>query len=124
MLYNVLSNIADQFPQAPPAGGTPRMREAITEVNRMNDWKNDSIHANGIDIQKYLELTKEHKLWGYYYYIHPNNEDYIGFIMEVINKIITVTQDSTDDYRERTAREIFDEFNHKLCYLSQEKEYH
>lgn len=42
----------------------------------------------------------------------PNNlprkdEDYTEFIMTVINKIITVTQDNSEDARERTVYEKF-----------------
>jgi hypothetical protein len=35
MLTNILINLADSYPQAPISGGTPRMREVITEVNRL-----------------------------------------------------------------------------------------
>ena len=40
-LNNILINLADCYPQAPASGGTPRMREVITEVNRQDDQKND-----------------------------------------------------------------------------------
>jgi hypothetical protein len=36
-LNNILINLADSYPQAPISGGTPRMREVITEVNRVED---------------------------------------------------------------------------------------
>jgi hypothetical protein len=34
ILNNILVNLADSYPQAPISGGTPRMREAINDVNR------------------------------------------------------------------------------------------
>ena len=37
ILDNILINLADSYPQAPISGGTPRMREAINEVNRVED---------------------------------------------------------------------------------------
>ena len=37
MINNILINLADNYPQAPVTGGTPRMREAITEINRVED---------------------------------------------------------------------------------------
>lgn len=37
ILHNILINLSDHYPQAPPSGGTPRMREVITEVNRVDD---------------------------------------------------------------------------------------
>ena len=37
ILHNILINLADSYPQAPASGGTPRMKEAINEINRMDD---------------------------------------------------------------------------------------
>ena len=37
MLNNILINLADNYPQAPVAGGTPRMKDAIIEINRVED---------------------------------------------------------------------------------------
>ena len=37
ILHNILINLADSYPQAPASGGTPRMREVITEINRIDD---------------------------------------------------------------------------------------
>ena len=34
---NVLVNLADLYPQAEPTGGTPRMRDVISEINRVED---------------------------------------------------------------------------------------
>ena len=61
MMNNILINQADSFPQAPVSGGTPRMREAITEVNRADDEVNDLIWTSGIKISDYLKIeTKGH----------------------------------------------------------------
>ena len=37
IVHNILINLADSYPQAPASGGTPRMREVITEVNRVDN---------------------------------------------------------------------------------------
>jgi hypothetical protein len=37
MLNDILINLADCYPQAQAAGGTPRMKEVITEVDRVDD---------------------------------------------------------------------------------------
>lgn len=34
-MSDILVNLADNFPQAPPSGGTPRMRDAIIDLNRV-----------------------------------------------------------------------------------------
>lgn len=34
---NILVNLADLYPQAEPTGETPRMRDAIAEINRVED---------------------------------------------------------------------------------------
>lgn len=34
MMSEILVNLADNYPQAPAAGETPRMREAIIDLNR------------------------------------------------------------------------------------------
>ncbi len=44
--------------------------------------------------------------------------------MEVINTAIRVTQTSSDDKRERTVKDIFNEFNEKLFCLAQHDQYH
>jgi len=33
-LIEVLKNLAPYYPQAPPTGGTPKMREALCTINR------------------------------------------------------------------------------------------
>ena len=55
MLSDILANLADNYPQAPPSGGTPRMRDAILELNRVEEEENDLIFANGIEIGKHIE---------------------------------------------------------------------
>jgi hypothetical protein len=37
MISNVLINLADLYPQARASGSTPRMREVIDELNRLDD---------------------------------------------------------------------------------------
>ena len=41
IVHNIMINLADSYPQAPASGGTPRMREVITEINRVDDPEND-----------------------------------------------------------------------------------
>lgn len=36
-ITEIMINLADNYPQAPASGGTPRMREVITDVNRVED---------------------------------------------------------------------------------------
>lgn len=50
-LSTILANLTDNYPQAPASGGTPRMREAILEINRVEDEENDLIYANGLKIE-------------------------------------------------------------------------
>ena len=56
ILHNILINVADSYPQAPISGGTPRMREVITEVNRIEDEENDLIWNSGIKISDFLDV--------------------------------------------------------------------
>ena len=58
MLRNILINLADNFPQAPASGGTPRMKEVINEVLRSNNEENDLIFANNLKIKEYLKIKK------------------------------------------------------------------
>ena len=55
ILTNILANLADSYPQAAASGGTPRMRDAITEVNRIDDAENDFIYNSNIRIGDYLD---------------------------------------------------------------------
>ena len=48
MVNNILLNTADNYPQAPASGGTPRMRDVITDVNRVDNPDNDLIYNNRI----------------------------------------------------------------------------
>ena len=59
ILHNILINLADSYPQAPASGGTPRMREAINEVNRVDDEENDLIHTCGIKISDFLQVENQ-----------------------------------------------------------------
>lgn len=36
-MNDILVNLADNYPQASPSGGTPRMRETIIDLNRVED---------------------------------------------------------------------------------------
>ena len=54
ILNNILINLADMYPQAPATGGSPRMKEAINEVNRVDDEENDLIYANKIKMDEYV----------------------------------------------------------------------
>ena len=49
-----MNNLADNYPVAPPSGGTQRMREVIKEVSRVDDEQNDFICANNIKISDYI----------------------------------------------------------------------
>ena len=54
MVNNILLNTADNYPQAPASGGTPRMRDVITDVNRVDNPDNDLIFNSGIKIKDYV----------------------------------------------------------------------
>ena len=54
MVNNILLNTADNYPQAPASGGTPRMRDVITDVNRVDNPDNDLIYNSGIKIEDYV----------------------------------------------------------------------
>ena len=58
IVHNILINLADSYPQAPPSGGTPRMKEAITEVNRVDDPESDFIVNNNIKISEEFKFVK------------------------------------------------------------------
>lgn len=60
------------------------MREAILDINRVEEEENDLIYANGINIKDYINHQKD---------------DYNQFIMSVINRAITVTSSSVGDGR-------------------------
>jgi hypothetical protein len=58
IIHNILINLADSFPQAAASGGTPRMRDAIIDISRVDDPQNDFLVANDIKISKYMQLEK------------------------------------------------------------------
>lgn len=60
ILTSILVNLADSYPQAPAAGGTPRMREAILNIDRVEDEENDLIYANGIKIGDYMNVEGDY----------------------------------------------------------------
>ena len=53
-----MSNISDNYPVAPPAGGTQRMRQVINEVDRTDDEENDFIYANDLRVSEYLTFKE------------------------------------------------------------------
>jgi hypothetical protein len=58
MVSNACLNLADLYPQAPPSGGTPRMREAISDINRVDDEANEFTFANNIKMADFLKLDE------------------------------------------------------------------
>lgn len=102
-----MENLACLYPQASPSGGTPRMRKMINKINRAEDETTDFIFANDISIDQ----------------AEVDSKDHTGFIIKVINKVINITQ-LDEDWKDRTIREKFDQFNEHLFWLSQEDEYH
>lgn len=57
-MKNILINLADHYPQAPVVGGTPKMNEAITEINRIGNEEYDLIYSSGIKINNYINLKE------------------------------------------------------------------
>jgi hypothetical protein len=51
-----------------------------------------------------------------------NEDDYIDFIMEVINTAITVARESKDDLNDLTLYQRFYSFSEKLVYMSSNKD--
>ena len=101
------------------------MRDAILELNRVEEEENDLIFANGIEIGQYIRGHKKVNTGKVDVFKYGDEErDYTRFIMEVINTAIKVTQISSDDKRERTVKDIFNEFNEKLFCLAQQDKYH
>ena len=101
ILHNILINVADNYPQAPISGGTPRMREVITEVNRLDDEENDLIWNSGIKISDFLDVkdigSRTNERIDF-----KEDEDYTEYIMQVVNAAINVTQSNVEDERDRT----------------------
>ena len=54
IVNNILINAADYYPQAPVSGGTPRMRETITDVDRVDDPDNDLLFNSKVRINNYV----------------------------------------------------------------------
>ena len=55
MVHNILINLSDSYPQAPAVGGTIRMREVTSQVNRVEDDENDLIFTSNIKLKKYMK---------------------------------------------------------------------
>jgi hypothetical protein len=122
MLNSILSNLADNFPQAAATGGSLRMKEVINQVDRVQDEENDLIFANGLKISDYLSTQEDPN--GNEQLILEEEGDYTQFVMKVINTAISVTQSTENDSRERTIKEKFTDFNEQLFWIAQQKEYH
>ena len=67
-----MKGLSDYYPMAPPTGGTPKMREVLSSINRAENEEFDLINAHDI------KITAE----------EIKDKDYIAFIMKVINKAI------------------------------------
>lgn len=71
------------------------MREAINEVNHVDNEENDLILTNGLLISKHLKLTtgvsRDNQLTQK---VDFEKEDYTEFIMEVINAAIQASQNN------------------------------
>ena len=124
-MTNILNNLAANYPQAPVSGGTHRMREAITLVDRSDDDQNDFIFANGIKISDHLHIKKFKNRKGLDCEAVEldENGDYTEFIMLVINKAVQVAQNTKADKQGRTIFELFSHFSEHLFWISQQKEY-
>jgi hypothetical protein len=55
MMGDILVNLADYYPQTSAAGQSPRMRDVITEVYRIDDEENDFIFANKLKIADFIQ---------------------------------------------------------------------
>ena len=83
------------------------MREVVTHIDRTDDERNDFLFTNNIRIADYMEERED--------IIDEGNEElgprkdgnYTVFIMTVINKIIEVVHDNSEDEKERTIYEKF-----------------
>ena len=81
----------------------------ISEINRVDDPEKDFIYINKIplvDDPKCEDIFKDEEY------------DYTRFIMKVLNAVIEIPQDSTEDYKGRTIFEKFRSFNEHLFSLS------
>ena len=90
------------------------MREVITEINRVDDPENDFTVQLSADLstrQNQEELQR------------GNYIDNTQYIMKVINSLIEMTQDNSEDARERTIFQKFKEFNQHLFWVTQSKDF-
>lgn len=91
MVSNFLVNLADSYPQAPAAGGTVRMRDAILDIKRVEQEANDLIFAYGIKIQDFIEEENKGRQNG--------DRDLTKFIMKVVNTAIGAVNSTEHDSR-------------------------
>ena len=75
------------------------MREVINEIDRVDDEENDFIYTNKIKISDFVVLGEKKKIEDYDYQPMKldENGDYTEFIMNVINSVVKVTQESRED---------------------------
>lgn len=111
----MLINLADNYPEAPAAGGTIRMRDAVLDIQRVEEEANDLIFASGIKIQDFIIKEKKENPRG-----TPN---YTKFIMEVVNTAIKAANSTESDYKERSLFEKFTEFCNALFPLVHQEDY-
>lgn len=86
-LNQILSNLAPYYPQAPPTGGTPRMREAILSIDRNFNEELDFLYTQGLKLKV------------------SDDNDYTGYIMNVINRAIHAT--SEIDHKDPLRQTLF-----------------
>ena len=59
ILRSILINQADNYPQAPISGGTPRMQEVISDIDRTDDEENDLIWTSRNKISDFLKVKNQ-----------------------------------------------------------------
>lgn len=89
-MKEILTCLADGYPQAPITGGSQKMREIVKAVNRSDDETKDLIYNHNIRVLDYVQTSTNNSRFEY---IERFNMDvYIDYIMEVINTAINVAR--------------------------------
>ena len=81
-------------------------------MNMVDDPEKDFIYINKIPL---IDDPDDIKLKNIF---KDEEYDYTRFIMKVLNAVIEMPQDSTEDYKDRTIFEKFRSFNEHLFSLS------
>ena len=55
--------------------------------------------------------------------VFDEDPDYTQFIMKTVNAAIQITQNIEDDSRERTMKEVYNQFSEQLFWIAQHKKY-